>query len=153
MVRYILVGVWVCLVTAGALAFGAYSQDKSPAQAVEIPPTLTQERTNLMSVPVIVNGNVAGYIITQLLYTVDIDARKQLSLPLGAFINDEVFRIFYGAYSDTRSVEMVQFDEVRQKIIDAVNQRFPQPVLKDLLVDQFNYVSTEKVRERSGFLR
>jgi len=153
MVRYILVGVWVCLVTIGALVFGASSRDKPPAPAEEIAPTLTQERTNLMSVPVIVNGDVAGYMITQLLYTVDTEAKKQLSIPLGTFINDEVFRIFYGAYSDTRSVELVQFDEVRQKIIDSVNQRFPHPVLQDLLVVQFNYISIEKVRERSGFLR
>ena len=43
----------------------------------------------------------------------------------------------------------VDFDrtDVKQKIIDGVNQRFPEPVIKDIMVEQFNYIPADQVRD------
>ena len=68
-------------------------------------------------------------------------------MPLGIFVNDEVFRIFFGSYSDTKKIERVKFDDVKKQIIDGVNQRFPEPVIKDLMVEQFNYIPADQVRD------
>jgi len=35
---------------------------------------------------------------------------------------------------------------VRASIISDLNARFPEPVIKDLLVEQFNYISAEEIR-------
>src|SRR5690606_8660034 len=103
-------------------------------------------KTDVMSVPIISNGDVAGYVVTQLVYTVDSNIRKKLSVPLEFFISDEIFRKFYGSYSDTKEVEKVSFEDVRALIISDLNARFPEPVIKDLLVEQFNYISAEEIR-------
>jgi hypothetical protein len=103
-------------------------------------------KTDVMSVPIISNGGVAGYVVAQLVYTVDSNIRKKLSVPLELFISDEIFRKFYGSYSDTKEVEKVQFEDVRASIISDLNARFPEPVIKDLLVEQFNYISAEEIR-------
>lgn len=121
------------------------SEQKNTDTSVKI----NHERTGLISVPVMVNGKVAGYVIAQLVYTVDTEAKKQLSVPLGLFVNDEVFRVFFGSYSDTREIEKVEFDDVKRQIIDGVNQRFPEPVIKDILVERFNFVSAEQVRAQN----
>ncbi len=67
-------------------------------------------------------------------------------MPLEFFISDEIFRKFYGSYSDTKEVEKVSFEDVRASIIADLNARFPEPVIKDLLVEQFNYISAEEIR-------
>ncbi len=84
--------------------------------------------------------------MTQLVYTVDSNIRKKLTVPLEFFISDEIFRKFYGSYSDTKEVEKVSFEDVRASIITDLNARFPEPVIKDLLVEQFNYISAEEIR-------
>jgi hypothetical protein len=103
-------------------------------------------KTDVMSVPIISNGSVAGYVVTQLVYTIDSNIRKKITVPLEYFISDEIFRKFYGSYSDTKEVEKVKFEDVRASVITDLNARFPEPVIKDLLVEQFNYISAEEIR-------
>ncbi|ENS55805.1 hypothetical protein C036_02244 [Brucella melitensis F1/06 B10] len=85
-------------------------------------------------------------MVAQLVYTVDSNIHKKLTVPLEYFISDEIFHKFYGSYSDTKSVEKVSFEDVRSSIINDLNARFPEPVIKDLLVEQFNYISSEEIR-------
>jgi len=152
MIRFIAVGLWVCLVAFGTLVLGVWmhgsqsqagTTEENTAEKLQ---HVSHEQAHRMDVPVMVNGKVAGYVIAQLAYIVDSNARSQVSVPLGLFINDEIFRIFFGAYSDTSEIEKVKFDDVRQQIIDGVNQRFPEPVLKDILVEQFNFIRADQIR-------
>ncbi|RCL03162.1 MAG: hypothetical protein JSC189_000306 [Candidatus Tokpelaia sp. JSC189] len=149
MLRFIFVGLWVCFVASGALVLGV-QMTKSGATKSEdrtaIPGNTGQERSELISVPVMADGSVRGYVMAKLIYLTDSNIKNQLSVPLSFFVNDEIFRIFFGAYSDTREIEKVKFDDIRQKVIDGVNQRFPNPVIKDLLVEQFNFISIDRVR-------
>ena len=70
-------------------------------------------------------------------------------MPVSYFINDEIFNQFYGHYSDVKDVQKVKFDDVRKSIIDGVNERFPQPLVKDLLVEQFNYITAKEIRDQN----
>ncbi len=40
----------------------------------------------------------------------------------------------------------MKFEDVRASVITDLNARFPEPVIKDLLVEQFNYISAEEIR-------
>ncbi|MHC5308390.1 hypothetical protein [Bartonella sp. LJL80] len=149
MIKIVAVGLWVCLVALGTLMLGIKmnSVPSTATAATDTTPRIDYDRTDVISVPIMVNGKVNGYIISQLVYTVDANVKAKISVPLGLFVNDEVFRAFFGAYSDTREVERVKFDDVKKQIIDGVNQRFPEPVIKDLIVEQFNFISADQVRE------
>ncbi|RCL02551.1 MAG: hypothetical protein JSC188_000065 [Candidatus Tokpelaia sp. JSC188] len=149
MLKFIAVGLWVSLIASCALIFGAQmtkSGHKQSENQVEMLSKVGQEHSELISVPVMTDGNVQGYVVAKLIYITDSDVKNNLSVPLGMFVNDEIFRIFFGAYSDTREIEKVKFDDIRQKIIAGVNQRFPRPVIKDLLVEQFNFINADQVR-------
>ncbi|MBJ6133633.1 hypothetical protein JAU75_12370 [Ochrobactrum sp. Q0168] len=149
MIRIFVIGLWICAVAFGSL-FMATRQNASSSSETQAAVGgfggVDYVKTDVMSVPIISNGAVAGYVVTQLVYTVDSNIRKKLSVPLELFISDEIFRKFYGSYSDTKEVEKVQFEDVRASIISDLNGRFPEPVIKDLLVEQFNYISAEEIR-------
>lgn len=149
MIRIIAIGLWICAVAFGSLYFaiqhGSESSDEAVATAGGFG-GLDYVKTDVISVPIISNGAVAGYVVTQLVYTVDSNIRKKLTVPLEHFISDEIFRKFYGSYSDTKEVEKVSFEDVRASIITDLNARFPEPVIKDLLVEQFNYISAAEIR-------
>ena len=149
MIRIVLIGLWICVVAFGSL-FMAVRQKTSSSGEAQVTAGgfggVDYVKTDVMSVPIISNGNVAGYVVTQLVYTVDSNIRKKLTVPLEFFISDEIFRKFYGSYSDTKEVEKVSFEDVRASIMTDLNARFPEPVIKDLLVEQFNYISAEEIR-------
>lgn len=149
MIRIIAIGLWICAVAFGSL-FMAVRQNASSSDGAQAAASgfggVDYVKTDVMSVPIISNGGVAGYVVTQLVYTVDSSIRKKLTVPLEFFIGDEIFRKFYGSYSDTKEVEKVSFEDVRASIITDLNARFPEPVIKDLLVEQFNYISAEEIR-------
>ncbi|GAA5543164.1 hypothetical protein [Brucella sp. NBRC 113783] len=149
MIRIFVIGLWICAVAFGSLFLATRQNASSSGEAraaVGGFGGVDYVKTDVMSVPIISNGAVAGYVVTQLVYTVDSNIRKKLSVPLELFISDEIFRKFYGSYSDTKEVEKVQFEDVRASIISDLNGRFPEPVIKDLLVEQFNYISAEEIR-------
>lgn len=148
MIKIVAIGLWVCLVALGSLMLGikTSAQPKAAPVAESATSTIDYDRTEIMSVPILADGKVDGYIISQLVYTVDSSVKEKLKVPLGLFVNDEVFSVFYGSYSDTRHIEHVKFADVKQEILDGVNQRFPEPVIKDIMVEQFNYVPADQVR-------
>lgn len=149
MIRVLVIGLWICAVAFGSLYFAVQhgaGDTEAKAEAAGGFGGLDYVKTDVMSVPIITNGAVAGYVVTQLVYTVDSNIRKKLTVPLEHFISDEIFRKFYGSYSDTKQVEKVSFEDVRASIITDLNARFPEPVIKDLLVEQFNYISAAEIR-------
>lgn len=149
MIRIIVIGLWICAVALGSLYF-AVQKGAAPSDEVAASQGgfggLDYVKTDVMSVPIISQGSVAGYVVTQLVYTIDSNIRKKLTVPLEYFISDEIFRKFYGSYSDTKEVEKVSFEDVRNSIITDINSRFPEPVIKDILVEQFNYISAAEIR-------
>lgn len=150
--RILAIGLWVCAVAFGSLYMSTHNP--SPASAGIGAQTtgngafggLDYVKTDVISVPIITNGSVAGYIVAQLIYTVDARLRKTLTVPLEYFINDEIFRQFYGSYSDTKQVEKVSFETIRQAVITSINERFPEPIIRELLVEQFNFISADEIR-------
>lgn len=149
MIRIIAIGLWICAVAFGSLYFAARQNTSSWGEASATAGGFSgvdYVKTDVMSVPIIAKGVVAGYIVAQLVYTVDTKIHAKLTVPLEYFISDEIFRTFYGNYSDAKAVEKVSFEDVRASIITDINARFPEPVIKDLLVEQFNYISAEEIR-------
>ena len=149
MIRTIVIGLWICAVALGSLFFAVRQNDGSSGEVKAEAGGfggLDYVKSDVMSVPIISNGSVAGYVVTQLVYTIDSNIRKKITVPLEYFISDEIFRKFYGSYSDTKEVEKVKFEDVRASVITDLNARFPEPVIKDLLVEQFNYISAEEIR-------
>lgn len=148
MIKVAAIGVWICAVAFGSLYFT--TQQKAAALASPGKATyfdgLDYVKTDPLNIPVMVDGKVKGYVISQLVYVIDARVRAELKVPAALFINDEMFRIFYGAYSSTREVETVKFDTLRKKIIDAVNHRIGKPVIHDILVSQFSYLTADEVR-------
>ncbi|WP_102830535.1 hypothetical protein [Bartonella bovis] len=150
MIKMIAMGVWGCLVALSTLMLSVKVNAVNPnisKVSAPVAEEISPGQTEVISVPILVEGSVQGYIISQLTYLIDKKVEQEMSFPLGVLINDAIFKCFWGSYSDVRAVEKIKFETVKKQIIDEVNQHFPTPVLKDLLVKQFNYLPADKVRD------
>jgi hypothetical protein len=150
MIRIALIGLWICGVALGSLYFAVWQNSATAAVAPKSGEVaLDDGKTDVFSVPIIVDGAVNGYVITQLAYTLDKTVKASINVPVSYFINDEIFSQFYGHYSAAKDVQSVRFDDVKKSIIDGVNARLPQPLIKDLLVEQFNYITAKEIRDQN----
>ncbi len=149
MIRIVIIGLWICIVALGSLYFAVQQNSTTAAVSTETAEPLDDGKTDVFSVPIIIDGAVQGYVVTELMYTLDSAVKASVKVPVSPFINDEIFRQFYGHYSEVKDVQSVKFDDVKQSIIDGVNARFPKPLIKDLLVQQFNYIASKEIRDQN----
>ncbi|RCW82245.1 hypothetical protein [Phyllobacterium bourgognense] len=149
MIRIVLIGLWICAVALGSLYLAVWQNSATAAVAPNTQEALDDGKTEVFSVPIIVDNAVQGYVVSQLAYTLDHTVNASFKIPVSYFINDEIFSQFYGHYSDVKNIQDVKFDDVKKSIIDGVNARFPQPLVKDLLVEQFNYITAKEIRDQN----
>ena len=94
----------------------------------------------------IADGSVQGYIVAQFVYTEDPVVAKQLSVPPEAFLLDEAFKRFYSDTTlDFKHLERYNLSGFTKDLAKAVNKRLDGEVIKDVLVDEFNYVSKDEI--------
>src|SRR5712672_2439943 len=106
MIKPILTGVWVCAATMGSAYLGAYWQ--RPATVNDRPDhsasnDLVPIRTRMISVPVVADGGIRGYVVAQFAFTAPARLMKQLSVKPDLYVLDEAFQlIFSGELIDFR---------------------------------------------------
>ena len=148
MIRLIACCVWICAVTLASAYVGATffrsGADQTAAQPQKIE-GLEHRKTQPISVPMISGGAVAGYVVAQFIYLIDPEALKRLSVPPDVFITDEAFRMLYVGKVDFNHLEKYDLPALTGELVKKVNQRLGGDIVKDVLVEQFNYVPKDDI--------
>jgi hypothetical protein len=151
MIKPILTGVWVCAVTMGSAYLGVAWQ--KPAVVTERPDhgasssDLTPVRTRMISVPVVADGSIRGYVVAQFAFTAPAKLMKQMSVKPDLYVLDEAFQlIFSGEMIDFRHFKKQDLPAFGKKIAENVNKRLGLRVVEDVLVQELNYVPKDSVR-------
>lgn len=150
MIRMIVTGLWVCMITAGATSGVAYWKATGGllSQQQEYLEGLEYVKTKVMNVPMLANGAVQGYVVTQLVFTADAKMLRQLPVPADAFVVDEAFRSIYADERlDFRNLARYDLANLTRGIRERVNERMKAAVIQDVLVEEFNYVAKEDLRK------
>jgi hypothetical protein len=151
MIRLLLTGLWVSILTAGASYAVAYWKESGSLlpQKEEYIDGLQYHKTRVLSVPMIENGSVQGYIITQFVYTVDARIMQQLQVPPDPFVVDEAFRKIYADERlDFRNLARYDLSILTTGIKQRVNERMQADIVQDVLLEDFNYVSREAFQQK-----
>lgn len=107
-----------------------------------------QKKTRIINVPMIVSGQVQGYIVAQFAYVVDSHAAKELGPIADNFILDEAFRMIYADETlDFRQLKKFDLTKLSQEVLARVRQRMKSEAVKEILVHEFNFVPREYVRQ------
>ncbi len=153
MMRLLIAGVWASLVALGSayavitLQQGAesVSADGKPQRELE------QIKTKTLSVPVIAEGKVQGYVVAEFLFTVDRGAASGLPEPLESFLSDGAFRSLYaGEKLNFGSLKKQDLDALGRTIAETVNARVNAPLVDSVLIQNLSYVSKDEIRGGRG---
>lgn len=153
MVKVVLIGLWVCVVTLGASYGAVMWQADSPVdpKADEFFGGLDYVKTEPISVPLLADGEIKGYIIARFVFTMDGATLRKLSVPPSIFIIDEAYRAIYasGQKIDFKNLDKYDVDQLIVQIRTNVNERFKSDLVKEVLVEQLNYLSRDEVRNNT----
>ena len=152
MIKPILTGVWVCAATMGSAYLGAAWQ-RPAAVATErqdhgsTSSDSTPVRTRMISVPVVADGGIRGYVVAQFSFTASAKLMKHMPVKPDLYVLDEAFQlIFSGEMIDFRQFKKQDLPAFSKKIAENVNKRLGVRVVEDVLVQELNYVPKDSVR-------
>ncbi|HEU0158314.1 MAG TPA: hypothetical protein VFR00_03320 [Hyphomicrobiaceae bacterium] len=154
MVRLIISGVWVCLVTLAALYGTVWWQTaaRSPAPAVAEAADPRQAaieslKTRMISVPVVGDGAIHGYVMAQFIFNVNAAIAKRLPVKADMLLLDEAFKTIYaGDVVDFRHFKKQDLAGLSKGIAENANKRLGVHLVEDVLIQELNYIAKDQVR-------
>ena len=148
MMKNVMAGFWVCAVTL-ASCYGAitWMVGQAPAEEKGHYEGLQYKKLPAMNIPIIAEGAVQGYVIANLVFTADAKTLREISVPPEAFIQDEVFRHVYADETlDFKRLSKYNVNGMISKVREKINQRLGAEIVKEILVENFNFVDRSAVR-------
>ncbi|KQO78943.1 hypothetical protein [Rhizobium sp. Leaf262] len=149
MIKLIATGIWILVVTLGgvyaAVTFGNHGGDQS-AEVVH-PPHFVQSET--VTLPVVSDGSVSGYFLLRASLQVDEDALKEVNVPVPTFLTDELYTLLVGdKLVDVKDADKFDVNGFKTKIKDGLNARLEKPLVKQVLIQQMDFISKEEIEAR-----
>jgi hypothetical protein len=149
MMRLLLTGFWVAaiaLMSSYATAYWVAGGNPLGGQQTYLE-GLEYKKLAPMNVPVILDGELQGYIVTQLIFTADAGTLREMSVPPDPFLIDEAFRRIYAEDRiDFRNLSRQNLTELLQVIKERTNERIGSPIVRDVLIEEINYIRKDEMR-------
>lgn len=143
MKKLLALGVWLVAVSLGT-SYVVASVMSGPSTADDAPTYfagLDYRRTDGISIPMIEGGAIRGYVLARFVYTIDGKVLSGLAVPPEPFVLDEAFRVIYSMEGfDAARPERYDLAGLTGKIRDSVNARFGSDLVREVLVEQFDFL-------------
>ncbi len=145
MIRMILLALVACLSTVGGV-FGAvtWKSSMNAEPSKDEKHKLQMLKTPMVSVPILSDGQVLGYVVTRLQFAADAELLKESSVQPEAFVADEAFRLIYETTpKDIKAGRKNALKELSENIASGTNERLGRNVVKDVMIDSWTYLSKQ----------
>lgn len=156
MIRMLLVGLWaaaIALVSSYASATWQSDAGAPPAAEKKEPALagLEYRKPPAITVPMISDGRLRGYVVAKLVYTADSHALHAFPIDPEAFVMDEAFRrIYTDGKIEFDQMSKYDLDELTKSIKANVNARLGADLIHDLLIEEVNYVDKESLKPQAS---
>ncbi|NIX78404.1 hypothetical protein [Microvirga terricola] len=148
MARILVTGFWICAITLISCYAAVYwGTGVKFAKKEEYLEGLEYQKVRVINVPIIAEGAVQGYVVANLVFTADAKTLRSLPVPPNTFIIDETFRqIYTDEKLDFRKLSKYDVSALLKNIRVSVNERLGADIVKDVLIENFNFVGKEDIR-------
>ena len=142
MIKTLVFVLWACVVALSA-SYGLNKVMQARANAPASADVAASEtrKTKEISVPVLRDGTVKGYVVLQLSYIVDLTVAKKLPVEPDPFVVDETFRYIYDDDKiDFTHLDRIDLDKLMRTLIFRVNTRMKSDVITDMGMVECNFL-------------
>ncbi|WP_320200911.1 hypothetical protein RMR16_001145 [Agrobacterium sp. rho-13.3] len=150
MIKLLATGIWILVLTLGgvyaAVTFGNKGAGDQAAEVVR-PPHFVQSET--VTLPVVADGKVSGYFLVRATLVVDEDILKEIKVPVPTFLTDELYSLLVGdKVVDVKNAGNFDVPGFKARVKDGLNASFGKPVVKNVLIEQMDFISKEEIEAR-----
>jgi hypothetical protein len=149
-IRMLMLTLIACLSTIGGL-YGAMTlkANAKASNSEDSQSKLQMMKTRMVSVPLLSNGEVLGYIVTRLQFVADMSVAKPGSVQPELFVADEAFRqIYEKAPDDMKSGRKQVIRELAADVATGANKRMGRDIVKDVMIDSWAYLSKQDMMRK-----
>ncbi|WP_342108195.1 hypothetical protein [Methylobacterium sp. SI9] len=148
MARIVITGLWICAITVlSSFAVITWMPAFPKPKAEEYLEGLTYQKLKPLNIPIIAEGSVQGYIMATMIFTADSHLIKGMGVTPAPFVMDESFRQIYGDGDlDFRNLKKYDITKRLEEIKRRVNERLGSEVVKDVMIENFNFVTKKDIR-------
>jgi flagellar basal body-associated protein FliL len=149
MIKTLLIGFWVCSVALGSTYSFVQmnSGSSSEADSKEESEAVVFIKTDMVSVPVIKDGKVQGYLVAQLSFAVSKAESAKLPFEPAPYLIDVAYRTLYESSAiDFEKLRPQDLTALAKKISEGSNAKLGSEVVKDVLMNEINYIPRDEVR-------
>lgn len=147
MIKLVIIGLWVCAAALGSSY--AAANWASGASSVEEEPYLEgleYRKLELLTIPMVGNGTIQGYVVAKLVYTADAAVLREMSVEPDPFVVDEAFReIYTNGQVEFGKLSKYNLPEMALAIKNNANERLNYEVVQDILLEGLNYIDREEM--------
>jgi hypothetical protein len=150
MLKTVIAGIWGILMMGGGIFAGQVLSQNTPASDQGKPKdaTIQQITTELTGAPIIVDGKVLGYLVFRIHSEVDMSKLPNEKFEVAPFLLNAAFQTAYELYQDGfQRIGPHDLEKITSQIAERVNEKLGAETVKDVQIDQFNYVPMDKVRQ------
>ena len=155
MIKTVLAGIWGVLVLSGSLYFFTMNQADNAKSGEEEKAYFGKlEHISLqpMSIVLIRDNTVQGYILVEASFSVDADKKKKLSVPIELITQNAInSSILNDKKIDIERLDEFSIDEFQERLKSYINKKLDKMVVHDVLVQRIDFIKSNNVRSSSGY--
>lgn len=151
MIKLILTGVWICVITLASVYFSMQmaAAPKVDEEAAARAAAMELVKGTQATIPVIDDGQVKGYFLTKLSYTANKELAAKQTVPMNEALIDELYTLLVGQKMiDIDKLDAFDVEGFRSTIKEGLNKRFGEPVVDEILVEQVDYIAKVEVNSK-----
>ncbi|MET0748252.1 MAG: hypothetical protein ABWY49_08670 [Rhizobium sp.] len=151
MIKLVVTGLWVCVVTLAAVYF-SIQMATAPAASPDSKAVAEEfVKGEAINIPVIGDNGISGYFITKISYMMNKDKAKDLDMPLPALTTDALFTMLVGnKMVDMSEPKAFNLEAFRGDIKKNMNDRLGGDYVASVIVEQLDYLSKDEIRANEG---
>ncbi|MEO9615918.1 MAG: hypothetical protein ABJG86_13990 [Nitratireductor sp.] len=151
MIKFVVGALWIVAVTIGSIFFAfSATGDKGDTGERAYLEGLDYYKTDIVTVPVIQKGEVRGYFLTRLVYTVEPEKLKKLELPIDTLLVDQLYTyLFSNPQIDFSQTDTLDIVALRNGLRDSINERVGDKLIEEVLVQQIDYLTKSDIRDNA----
>ena len=147
MVKLLIAGIWVCLVTLGTVYFSV-QMATAPEEHADDANKMALElvRGESVTIPVFSDQGVKGYFIGRMSFQMDKEKMKGQTLPIKELLTDQLFTLLVGDKAvDLSNTASFNLNSFRDHLKNGLNEKLGGPLIQEVLVEQLDYLSKESI--------
>jgi hypothetical protein len=153
MLKLLITGIWVCVVTLGAVYASVQMNKPAPPVDEEAVKRAAQElvRGESITIPVIADGAITGYFLNKVSFMVDKKLVQGIHMPIKELTTDALFTQLIGnRMVDLGKPGAFDLEKFRSSIKEGMNAKLGEPIVQEVLVEQLDYLSKEDIRNNAS---